>query len=111
MDHDAWRSLLSLALLLVVSIGSAVGLRRRARATVNALALGSVYAAILIAWTAIVSSRELSPASAPERTAQIFSLVLALGTLATVPIALVFAWPLRRVAAGSEPGAELTPDS
>jgi hypothetical protein len=111
MDRNEWRSFLLLVVLLAVSIGSAIALRRWAHAAVNALAIGSVYATILIVWTAIVSSRDISAVPASGRTEQTFSLILALGAFATVPIALAFAWPLRRLGAGTDARAELTPDN
>ena len=102
MDWEAWRSFLSLIVLLTISIGSAIALRRWGREAVAVLAVGSAVAAILIAWSAVVTSRELSNMTSPASPAQILSVVLALGTFATLPIALVFAWPLRLIPAGRD---------
>ena len=102
MNSDEWRSFLSLFALLTVSIGSAIAPRRWGREAVVALTVGSVYAAFLIAWTAVVTYGELSTTSTRAKPTQILSLALALGTLATLPIALAFAWPLGRAAVGSD---------
>ncbi|HEY2897248.1 MAG TPA: hypothetical protein VGJ12_08935 [Gemmatimonadaceae bacterium] len=111
MDRDERQSFLLLIALVAVSIGSATALRRWARAAVIALAIGSAYTTILIVWTAIVSSRDISAAPAHDHTEQILSLILALGTFATVPIALAFAWPLRQLAADTDPREALTTHS
>jgi hypothetical protein len=111
MDADAWRSFSSLLALLLLSIGSAIALRRWGREAVAALTIGSAYAAILIAWTTAVTYRELSTMPSSASSAQILGLALALGTFATVPVALAFAWPLRQVPAGGDWRTDLTPDS
>jgi hypothetical protein len=100
MDWEAWRSFVSLFALLAMSIGSAIALRRWGRQAVAVLTVGSAYAAMVIAWSAVVTSRQLSNMTSPASPAQILSLVLALGTFATLPIALAFAWPLRLIVAG-----------
>lgn len=102
MNADAWRSLTLLVALLLVSAGSAIALRRWSYEAVTALLIGSIYAAILIAWTATVSFRDLASAPPASKPVQLVSILLALGTFATVPIALVLAWPLR---------THVTPDS
>jgi hypothetical protein len=111
MDSDAWRSFLLLLVLLVVSIGSAIALRRWNRQVVMVLTIGSLYAAILIAWTAVVSLRQVMAMNAAVRTAQMLSITLALGTFATLPIALAIAWPLRHVPLTSDTRTDITSDS
>src|SRR5256885_6879234 len=78
MDSNAWRSLISLFALLAVSIGSAIALRRRGREAVAALTVGSVYAAVVIVWNAVITAR--APSNTTANPEQLPSFVLALAT-------------------------------
>jgi len=102
MNPDELRSFLSLFALLVISIGSAITLRRWGRESVMALGIGSVYATIIIAWTAVVSFRSLSTTAGPADPARVASVLLALGVFATIPVAFALAWRLRHAAIGSD---------
>ena len=111
MDAEAWQSFISLSAMVVISIGSAITLRRWSRESVTALGIGSLYAMIIITWTAIVTFRSLSTTAGPADPARIASLLLALGTFGTIPLAFALAWPLRLVAMGNDSPAVVTPDS
>lgn len=100
MDAEAWRSFLSLVAMVAISIGSALALRRWNRESVMALAIGAVYATIIIAWTTIVSFRSLTMMAGPAFPERIASMLFALGIYATIPAAFAIAWPLRHAAVG-----------
>jgi hypothetical protein len=86
-------SLISLASLMIMSIGSAIGLRRRARESLIALAVASCYAVYLIIH-AIANRRDILGAANSLAPGEILAFGLASFALAPLPIALLIALPL-----------------
>jgi hypothetical protein len=102
MGWDEWRSFLLLLVLLLISLGSAVALRKWSRQAVIALTFGSAYAALLSGWTAVVTLQQIWSVHPSPKPTDYLSLAFALGTFVTLPIALAFAWPLRGITTGNE---------
>ena len=94
MNSAEMDSFVSLAALFAVSVGCAVGLRRFGRESVATLTVGSIYAMYLMVRLPLAFRQQLSSAPAVSSPIQTISFVLALGALATLPIALLVAWPL-----------------
>ena len=111
MNSYEMQKFISLSMLFVVSVGSAVGLRRWGRESIATLACGSVYAMYLMLQSAMAIQRQLSSNPPSFGPAGKLGVGLALGTLATLPIALLVAWPLGRVAPASESQSALSPGS
>ena len=107
----ATRSITLIVLLLAVSIPSAIALRRWPRATVTVLAIGSIYVAVLMTWTLYLAYRHAMQEHGRVSFSEILSIALTLGILATIPIALALAWPVRRDVIDSERKAAITPDN
>jgi hypothetical protein len=107
----ATRSIILLVLLLVVSIPSAIALRRWPRAAVSALAVGSIYVTALMGWTLYLAYSHATRVHERVGLPEILDLALTLGILATIPIALALAWSLRRVGPASETHRAISLDS
>jgi hypothetical protein len=94
MNSTEMQSFASLAALFAVSVGCAVGLRRRGRESVATLTVGSIFAMYLMLRVALAIRQHLSSAEGPFSQVQTMSLVLATCAIAPLPIALLAAWPL-----------------
>ena len=101
------QSFISLAALFSISVGCAIALRRWSRESVATLIVGTIYSAYLLS-RVVLELRQRIAMAAPFSHPEKISVILALGTLATVPMALLFSWPLRRPFAES---VEPTPDN
>jgi uncharacterized membrane protein (DUF485 family) len=62
---------------------------------VATLTVGSIFAIYLMVRLPLAFQQQLSSAPAVSSPAHTIAVVLALGTMATLPIALLVAWPLR----------------
>jgi len=91
----ATRSTILLVLLLVVSVFSAIALRRLPRPAVTALAVGAIYAAVLMTWTLYLACSQATRAHRRMELPVILDFALTVGIPATIPLALLVAWPLR----------------
>jgi hypothetical protein len=95
MSVAEWETLASLTAMLVATVWSAIWLRRQPQRSVTILIVGTIYSAYLIARIALAIRYRVTSVQAALTPAQVISVVLALGTLAIMPIALAIAWPLR----------------
>jgi glucan phosphoethanolaminetransferase (alkaline phosphatase superfamily) len=111
MNSGEMQSFIRLTTMFVFTFGCVIGLRRWPRASTAVLTVGSIYALYLIVSSGMAIGHVRSTVASPFSPPQAIGFVLALCALATVPIALLVAWPLRHVPTDRDLRTDITPGS